>query len=202
MDASGKDSTIKRVFTGLNPQGCRVVSFKAPAGTEIDHDYLWRVHAEMPRRGEIGIFNRSHYEDVVTARILGVIDDDARDRRYRHVREFERLLSDEGTTLVKVFLHIGREEQRARLQRRLDDPEKRWKFRLDDLDTRARWDEYMASYDAAISETSTKRAPWYVVPADHKWISGLLVGELLLETLEQMDPRIPPAPDLDGVVVE
>ena len=203
MDASGKDGTIKRVFTGFNPQGCRVVSYKPPVGVELDHDYLWRVHANVPRRGEIGIFNRSHYEDVVTTRVLGIIDDDERDRRTHHVREFERLLHDEGTTVVKVFMHISKDEQRERLQKRLEDPEKRWKFNVDDLETRKRWDEYHERYDTAITETSTNWAPWYVVPADHKWISGLKVAELLLQALEHMDPKVPPPPDdLDGITID
>ena len=137
LDASGKDGTIKRVFTGVNPQGCRVHSFKAPAGSELDHDYLWRVHAVLPARGEIGIFNRSHYEDIVTCKVLGLIDEKERTRRVEHVKEFERMLDDEGTRVLKVFLHVGKDEQRKRLQARLDDPEKRWKFRAEDLDTRA-----------------------------------------------------------------
>lgn len=202
MDASGKDGTIKRVFTGLNPQGCRVVSYKAPAGTELEHDYLWRVHANMPRRGEIGIFNRSHYEDIVTTRVLGIIDDAERDRRYHHVREFERMLVDEGTSIIKVFLHLGKDEQRERLQKRLQQPEKRWKFNVEDLETRERWDEYQERYNDAITETSTKWAPWYVVPADHKWVSGLKVAELLAQTLAKLDPKPPPAPDLDGITIE
>ncbi len=203
LDASGKDGTIKRVFTGLNPQGCTVHSFKAPNEAERAHDYLWRVHAVVPPRGYIGIFNRSHYEDAVTTRVLGIIDDDERVRRHAHINDFERMLTDEGTTVVKVFLHLGRDEQRKRLQARVDDPEKRWKFRHDDLDTRRHWDDYQRLYDETITATSTKWAPWYVVPADHKWVSGLLVAGLLAETLEKLDPLVPePAEDLDGVVVE
>jgi PPK2 family polyphosphate:nucleotide phosphotransferase len=203
LDASGKDGTIRRVFTGVNPQGCRVESFKAPSAMELDHDYLWRIHNALPRRGDIGIFNRSHYEDVTTVQVLGIIGDRERKRRYQQINAFERTLHDEGTRIVKVFLHVGKDEQRERLQRRLDDPERRWKFRRDDLDTRAHWDQYMRLYDAAITATSTKWAPWYVVPADHKWASGLAVARFLLETLEEMDPQIPkPAEDLDGLVVE
>jgi PPK2 family polyphosphate:nucleotide phosphotransferase len=203
MDASGKDGTIKRVFTGLNPQGCRVVSFKAPAGDELEHDYLWRIHNALPIAGDIGIFNRSHYEDVVTTRVLGIIGDRERKRRTRHITEFERMLVDEGTTIVKVFLHLGKDEQRKRLQKRLADPLKRWKFRLDDLETRKRWDEYMALYDETITATSTEHAPWYVVPADHKWVSGLLVAELLADALDAMNPQIPPPhDDLDGVTID
>jgi len=202
MDASGKDSTIRRVFTGLNPQGCRVASFKAPSTLELAHDFLWRVHLALPRRGEIGIFNRSHYEDVVTARAIGVIDDATRERRYGHIRDFERMLSDEGTTLVKVFLHVGKEEQGERLAARIADPEKRWKFRAEDLETRRRWEEYVDLYERAITATSTEHAPWYVVPADRKWVSGVAVAHLLVRALEDLDPRFPaPDPALEGVEV-
>jgi PPK2 family polyphosphate:nucleotide phosphotransferase len=202
LDASGKDGTIRRVFTGLNPQGCRVESFKAPSDLELDHDYLWRIHYALPRRGHIGIFNRSHYEDVVTVQILGIIGEHEAKRRCAHINEFERMLNDEGTRIVKIFLHVGKDEQRERLQARVDDPEKRWKFRREDLDTRAKWEQYMRLYDTAISETSTEHASWFVVPADHKWVSGLAVARILLHELEQMDPQIPePAEDLDGIVV-
>lgn len=203
LDASGKDGTIRRVFTGVNPQGCRVASFKAPAPHELARDYLWRVHAAVPARGEIGIFNRSHYEDVIVAAVTGVVDDHGRERRYHHIREFERMLHDEGTRVVKIFLHIGRDEQRTRLQRRLDDPEKRWKFRADDLTTRRLWDRHIDLYDAAIEATSTDVAPWYVVPADRKWVRDVAVATLLVETLADMDPQLPPcAPDLDGLRVD
>ncbi|MGQ0824314.1 MAG: PPK2 family polyphosphate kinase [Actinomycetota bacterium] len=203
VDASGKDGTIRRVFTGLNPQGCRVVSFKAPNTAELDRDYLWRIHKVVPRRGEIGIFNRSQYEDVVTAAMRGVVDDAGVDRRYQHIREFERVLVDEGTACVKVFLHISKDEQRTRFEARLADPEKRWKFRRDDLDTRRRWDEYMTRYDAAISATSTEWAPWHVVPADHKGVTATAVAGLLVEALQRLDPHVPPAdPELDDIVVE
>lgn len=203
MDAGGKDGTIRKVLSGVNPQGCRVVSFKVPCDHELDHDYLWRVHAASPARGEIGIFNRSHYEDLVTTYVLGLVDGPTRERRYGHVREFERMLSDEGTTIVKVFLHISKGAQRERFRARLDDPEKRWKFRIDDLATRERWDDYQRAYEAAIDATSTEWAPWYVVPADHKWVRDVAVSSLLVSALRGMDPRIPqPAEDLDGVVVE
>jgi PPK2 family polyphosphate:nucleotide phosphotransferase len=203
LDASGKDGTIRRVFTGLNPQGCDVDSFKVPTPTEAAHDFLWRVHQALPARGDIGIFNRSHYEDVVAARVVGAIDDDQRKRRYEHINAFEKMLSDEGTAVVKVFLHVGKDEQKARLQARLDDPEKRWKFEPGDLVTRTRWDEYMRLYDAAITATSTRWSPWFVVPADHKWVSGVATASIMLRALEQLDPKIPPpAANLDGVVVE
>jgi PPK2 family polyphosphate:nucleotide phosphotransferase len=203
LDAAGKDGTIRRVFTGLNPQGCDVVSFKAPSPGELKHDYLWRIHTLMPERGDIRIFNRSHYEDVVAAEVIGVIDDKERTRRYEHINAFEKMLLDEGTSIVKIFLHVGRDEQRRRLQARLDDPEKRWKFDQADLDTRAHWDRYMTLYDAALTATSTKWAPWYVVPADHKWVSGVTAAAILLDTLEAMDPKIPPPKaDLGGITIK
>ena len=202
LDASGKDGTISHVFTGVNPQGCRVVSFKQPSPLELDHDYLWRIHAACPGRGELGIFNRSHYEDVVTVRVRSLAPKRVWRRRYRHIREFERLLVDEGTTVVKVFLHLSRDEQRKRLQERIDNPEKRWKFRLGDLDDRALWDAYVAAYEDAIFETSTRRAPWYVVPADHNWVRNLAVGEILLDVLERLDPKLPAAdPGIEGLRV-
>lgn len=203
MDAAGKDGTIRRVLSGVNPQGCRVSSFKVPCEHELDHDYLWRVHAACPGRGEIGIFNRSHYEDVVTTHVLGLIDAEARERRLRHVREFERMLCDEGTTVVKVFLHISKSEQRERLQARVDDPEKRWKFRLEDLATRERWHDYQVAYEEAIDATSTDWAPWYVVPSDHKWVRDVAVASLLASTLAGLDPQPPqPTENIDGVVVD
>jgi PPK2 family polyphosphate:nucleotide phosphotransferase len=197
LDASGKDGTIKHVLTGVNPQGCRVVSFKAPTAAELAHDYLWRVHAACPTRGEVGIFNRSHYEDVVAARVRKLVPDHVWHKRYRHIREFERLLTDEGTTLVKVFLHISRDEQRKRLQERLDDPEKAWKFQRSDLDDRALWTEYQEAYDDVLRETSTEWAPWHVVPADHKWVRNVAVAQLLIDALEALDPKLPdPDPGL------
>lgn len=203
MDAAGKDGTIRRVFTGLSPAGCHVAAFRAPTYIEADHDYLWRIHQHLPARGQIGIFNRSHYEDVVTARVLDIIDDATRARRHRQIREFERMLHEEGTTLLKVFLHVGKAEQRERLEARLADPEKRWKFSPDDLKSRAQWDDYQRLYDESIAETSTADASWYVVPADHKWVSGLAVATMLVEVLEEMDPRTPPPdPRLDGLHVE
>jgi PPK2 family polyphosphate:nucleotide phosphotransferase len=191
LDASGKDGTIKSVLTGINPQGCRIVSFKEPAGVELERDYLWRVHMMTPLRGEIGIFNRSQYEDVVTAHIHGLVPKRVWSRRPRHIREFERLLVDEGTTIVKVFLHVSKAEQGQRLRERLADPEKAWKFRASDLADRARWDEFMEAYEDVIGQTSTKWAPWYVVPADHNWVRNLFVARLLVETLRELGPRLP-----------
>jgi PPK2 family polyphosphate:nucleotide phosphotransferase len=202
MDTSGKDGAIRRVFTGLNPQGMRVASFKSPTPIELAHDFLWRIHSALPERGEIGIFNRSHYEDIVTVRVRGLAPRTVWSRRYRHVREFERLLADEGTSIVKVFLHISSEEQRDRLQARLDDPEKRWKFRLGDLDARKLWSTFDTAYEEALTKTSSAWAPWYVVPADRKWVRDVAVACLLVETLKRLDPHFPePKEDLSGVVV-
>jgi PPK2 family polyphosphate:nucleotide phosphotransferase len=202
LDASGKDGTIRHVFTGVNPQGCRVVSFRPPNEVEAAHDFLWRVHHVCPRDGEIGIFNRSHYEDVVTTHVLGLIDDDERDARFEMIRAFEHLLASQGTAVVKVFLHISKEEQRRRLQARIDDPEKRWKFDPSDLTTRARWDDYHRAYEQAIVATSTDEAPWYVVPGDHKWVRNYAVSTLMVEVLEEMKPQLPPdPPGVEGTVI-
>src|SRR4051794_22017501 len=203
MDASGKDGTIRRVLTGLNPQGCSVVNFKEPTTLDFAHDYLWRIHAHTPARGLLGVWNRSHYEDVVTARCIGAIGERQTRRRYRQIRGFERMLTEEGISVVKVFLHISKDEQRARLQARIDDPAKNWKLRRSDLETRARWDEYQTQYDAALSATSTSWAPWYVVPADHKWVRDVVVATLLIDALTALDPRIPEhEAGLEGLVVE
>ena len=193
MDASGKDGTIRTVLSGVNPQGCRVSSFKAPLGTEAAHDYLWRIHEVCPAHGEMTIFNRSHYEDVLAVRVRALAPESVWRRRFRHIRAFERMLVDEGTTVVKVFLHISPDEQRKRLQVRIDDPEKRWKFRKADLDDRALWDSYAEAYEEALTETSTDAAPWFVVPADRKWVRTVAVSSLLVDALKTMDPQLPPA---------
>ncbi len=203
LDAAGKDGVIRRVMTGLNPQGCRVASFRAPTATELAHDYLWRVHAQLPSRGEIGIFNRSHYEDVVAVRLHDLAPEDVWRRRPAHLNDFERMLTDEGTSIVKVFLNVSQDEQRLRLQERVDDPEKRWKFRRADLDVRARFDEYLAAYDDVIAETSTAWAPWHVVPADRNWVKAAAVAALLVAALERIDPRLPdPEPGNDGLRID
>jgi PPK2 family polyphosphate:nucleotide phosphotransferase len=202
MDAGGKDGTVKHVFTGANPQGVRVTSFKQPTPEELAHDFLWRIHAAVPPHGFIGIFNRSHYEDVLIARVHELVEESVWRGRYRHINHFESLLRDAGTRVVKLFLHISPDEQAERLRARLDDPEKRWKFQRGDLAERARWDEYMAAYEEAIAHTSTEHAPWYVIPADRKWFRNWAVSRIVIETLEDMDPRYPkPAEDLDGITV-
>jgi PPK2 family polyphosphate:nucleotide phosphotransferase len=203
MDASGKDGTIRRVLTGLNPQGCSVVNFKEPTTQDFAHDYLWRIHAHTPARGILGVWNRSHYEDVVTAFCIGAVDERQTRRRYRQIRAFERMLTEEGISVVKVFLHISKDEQRARLQARIDDPAKNWKFRHSDLEARAHWDQYQAQYEATITATSTSWAPWHVVPADHKWVRDVAVATLLVEELTALHPRIPePEAGFEGLVVE
>lgn len=191
MDAGGKDGTIRKVFTGVNPQGVRVASFKAPSIEDLDHDFLWRVHREVPARGEIGVFNRSHYEDVLIARVDELVPEPVWRARYGHIRHFEQNLADAGTTVVKVFLHISKEEQKERFQARLDDPTKRWKFSAADLAVRAKWDAYQEAFADALEETSTDQAPWYVVPADHKWYRDWAVLEILVSTLRDLDPQYP-----------
>jgi len=202
LDASGKDGIIRKVFEGVNPQGCRVVSFRAPTSTELAHDYLWRVHAVLPARGEIGIFNRSHYEDVVAVRMLELAPEQVWKRRPAHIVAWERMLVDEGTTIVKAFLNVSKDEQRKRLQERVDDPEKRWKFRKDDLKVRERFDDYVAAYEDVIEQTSSRHAPWHVVPADRNWVKATAVATLLVAALERIDPQLPAAEEgLDGLQI-
>lgn len=191
IDAAGKDGVIRTVMEGVNPQGCRVVSFKAPVGAELAHDYLWRIHAALPARGEIGIFDRSHYEDVVTVRMLELAPKEVWSKRPHHINELERMLADEGTTMVKVYLNVSRDEQAKRLRERIEDPEKRWKFRQADLDVHERYDEFVAAYEDVLAETSTEWAPWHVVPADRNWVKATAVATLLVDTLEKLDPQLP-----------
>ena len=193
LDASGKDGTIRHVFTGVNPQGCRVTSFKAPTPLELAHDFLWRIHAECPARGMIGIFNRSHYEDVVTVRVLGLAPQEVWRRRPKQIVEFERYLVEEGTTVLKCFLHVSAEEQRERFAERLSDPAKRWKFNPDDEETNRRYGEFTTAYEEAITATSTEWAPWHVIPADRNWVRNLAVATVLVEALRRLDPQFPAA---------
>jgi PPK2 family polyphosphate:nucleotide phosphotransferase len=202
LDASGKDGVIRAVSAGISPQGCRVVSFRAPTATDLAHDYLWRVHAELPARGEIAIFNRSHYEDVITARMRQLAPEEVWRRRSGHIREWERMLTDEGTTIVKAYLHVSKDEQRKRLQERIDNPEKRWKFRTEDLEAHRRYEDYVAAYEETLTETSTAWAPWHVVPADRNWVKAAAVAQLLVDELERMDPQLPPAePGSEDLVI-
>ncbi|MCI4363184.1 MAG: polyphosphate kinase 2 family protein [Thermoplasmata archaeon] len=195
IDTSGKDGTIRAVFEGVNPQGVRVASFKQPSALEVEHDFLWRVHAETPERGEMVIFNRSHYEDVLVTRVHGLLPRATWERRYDEINAFERELTEEGTTILKFFLHISREEQARRLNARLEDPTKHWKFRESDLLERKRWRSYVAAYQEAITRTSTRWAPWCVVPANRKWFRDLVVCRRIVATLESLGLRYPPLPD-------
>ncbi len=203
MDAGGKDGTIRHVFRGVNPQGVRVAGFKAPTAEELAHDFLWRIHRKTPGTGEIAIFNRSHYEDVLIVRVKSLVPEEVWRPRYEHIRHFEKLLADEGTTILKFYLHISQDEQKERFQARLDRPDKRWKFNTGDLKERARWDDYMAAYEEALTRTSTDWAPWYVIPANRKWYRNLLISSIIVHTLQDLDMSYPePEEDLDGIVVE
>ena len=194
MDSAGKDGTIRRVFSGVNPEGVRVASFKLPSTLESEHDFLWRVHQQVPARGEIVLFNRSHYEDVLITRVHGLISKSTWERRYREINEFERTLTEEGTTFLKFFLHISRGEQKRRLKERLDDPTKHWKFRESDIQERRLWPAYMEAYEEALTKTSTTWAPWYIIPSDRKWLRDLLVSEEIVRTLEGFRMHYPPLP--------
>jgi PPK2 family polyphosphate:nucleotide phosphotransferase len=191
MDTAGKDGTTRAVFDGVNPQGVRVAGFKAPTLPELDHDYLWRIHAETPAKGEIVLFNRSHYEDVLVVRVHNLVPEEKWRKRYRHINEFERLLSDEGTTILKFFLHIDQETQKERLLDRINVPEKNWKFNPGDIEERKLWPDYMKAYEDALSETSTDWASWYIVPGDHNWVRDMVVAGIIAETLKKMNPQYP-----------
>ena len=193
MDTSGKDGTIRHVFQGVNPQGVRVVRFQQPTRVELDHDYLWRVHMQAPGNGEIVIFNRSHYEDVLVVRVHDLVPREVWKRRYQQICDFERMLAEEGTTILKFFLHISREEQKKRLLARLKDPDKRWKFDLTDIKERELWPSYAKAYEAALERTSSEWAPWFVVPANHKWYRNLVVSTAIVEALEALKMKYPKA---------
>jgi PPK2 family polyphosphate:nucleotide phosphotransferase len=192
-DASGKDGTIRKVFTAVNPQGCTVATFKAPTELEQRHDFLWRIHQQVPARGMIGIFNRSHYEDILVPRVHRLVPKKVWSARYEQVNEFERMLSANGVVLLKFMLHISRDEQKRRLEARLEDETKNWKFRVEDLEDRARWDEFTRAYRGVLSHTSTRWAPWYVVPADDKPVRDWLVARTIADTLDRLKLRYPPA---------
>lgn len=203
IDAGGKDGTIRHVMSGLNPQGVVVTPFKVPEGAEKRHDYLWRVHNAVPEQGSIGIFNRSHYEDVLVVRVHNLVPKQEWEGRYERINQFEKLLNDGGTTIVKVFWHVSKEEQRKRLQSRSDDPQKRWKFSRADIQERGYWDAYQQAYEAAMTRCNSRSAPWYIVPANHRWYRNLVVSRILRKTLERMAPQYPPAEEgLEGLVVE
>jgi len=203
IDTAGKGGTVEHVFGAVNPAGLLVTSFKAPTEPELARDYLWRVHAHVPADGEIAVWDRSHYEDVLAVRVLGLVPEERWRRRYDHINDFERMLVDEGTTVVKLLLHVSKDEQRERLQARLDEPDKRWKLRLGDLDTRRQWDDYQAAFDDMLERTSTDHASWHVIPADKKWYRNWAVATIMTETMEGLHLAWPePEDDLSGVVVE
>lgn len=203
IDAGGKGGTIRSVMNRLNPAGVSVHGFGVPSEEERAHDFLWRIHDHTPERGKIAVFDRSHYEDVLVVRVKELAPEPVWRKRYVHIRNFEELLDDEGTTVVKFFLDVSRDEQRERLQDRIDDPDERWKFRKGDLDDRALWDDYQAAFQEALRETSTDAAPWYVVPGDRKWVRNLVVALALRHHLDQIGPEYPPAEeDIEGLVVE
>jgi PPK2 family polyphosphate:nucleotide phosphotransferase len=202
MDTSGKDGTVRKVLRETSPQGVRVVPFQKPTEVELAHDYLWRVHAQVPRRGELVVFNRSHYEDVLVVRVHSLVPKSVWKKRYEHINDFERMLTDEGTTILKFFLHISRDEQRERLQARLDDPTKRWKFEHGDLEERKFWDDYMRAYEDVLEKTSTSYAPWTIVPADRKFMRDFIVAGTVVKALEKLKMKYPDPPDVEGVRVE
>jgi PPK2 family polyphosphate:nucleotide phosphotransferase len=200
MDTAGKDATIRSVFQVVDPLGVRAVSFREPTAPELAHDFLWRHHHEVPALGEIVIFNRSHYEAVLTEFVNGMIDDAERQRRFDHIKCFEHMLVDTGTTIVKCFLHISKDEQQRRLQQRIDDPDKRWKFQESDVKARAQWKQYQSAYETALGSTATPHAPWFIVPSDSRSHRNLMVMEILLGALESLNPRYPPgSPSLAGI---
>lgn len=201
-DTGGKDGTIRHVFEGVNPQGVIVTSFKQPTPEELDHDYLWRIHKHTPARGEIAIFNRSQYEDVLVVRVHDLVPKAVWKKRYAQINDFEQRLSETGTTVVKLFLHISKKEQKERLQARLDDPDKRWKFNPGDLADREHWDAFQTAYQDMLERCSTDFAPWYVIPADRKWYRNVVVAAIIADALEQMDPQFPTeAEGLDEIVI-
>jgi PPK2 family polyphosphate:nucleotide phosphotransferase len=190
-DGAGKDSTIKNVMTAFNPQGCTVTSFKSPTTEELRHDYLWRVHKNVPARGEIGVFNRSHYEDVLIVRVDNLVPKEVWKQRYDQINDFERMLTQNHVSIVKFFLQISKDEQKKRLEDRLDDPTKQWKFNIDDVDKRKKWDDYQRAYEEALTRCSTKDAPWYIIPANHKWFRNLAISQILAAELGRLPLRYP-----------
>ncbi len=203
LDAGGKDGTIRKVTQGINPQGVRINGFKAPTKHELAHDYLWRIHKVVPAAGMWGIFNRSHYEDVLIARVQNLVPEATWQARFEQINQFEKLLSDTGTTILKFYLHISKDEQRERLQARIDDPNKRWKFDSGDLKQREKWDDYQAAFEDVFLKTSTDYAPWYVIPADQKWYRNYAITNILLEKMRQLNPQFPsPEEKIQGLVID
>jgi PPK2 family polyphosphate:nucleotide phosphotransferase len=201
-DAGGKDGTVKKVFQGTNLTGVRAYGFKVPTETELEHDFLWRYHLQTPQEGMIHIFNRSHYEDVLAVRVKELEPEEVWQHRYDSINDFERMLVREGTTVLKFFLHISKDEQKRRLERRLEKPDKRWKFNLSDIEDRERWDDFQLAYEDALNRTSTEWAPWFVIPADQKWYRNYVIATIIADRLEELNPQYPEARDLEGVVIE
>jgi len=202
LDAGGKDGTIRHVMSGVNPQGCEVISFKAPTSSERAHDYLWRVHSAMPERGNIGILNRSHYEDVLVVRVHKLVPQDVWTKRYRQINDFEQMLSENGFTILKFFLHISKDEQKKRFEQRMTDPARNWKLSLPDFEERQHWDDYTEAYEDALRKCSTPWAPWFIIPANRKWFRNYLVAELVVNALDRMKLKYPaPSVDLTKVVL-
>jgi PPK2 family polyphosphate:nucleotide phosphotransferase len=201
IDASGKDGTIKHVMAAFHPLGTRVVGFGVPSEVELAHDYLWRVHQAVPGNGEIAVFNRSHYEDVLVVRVHSLVDEAVWSKRYDQINAFEQLLAASGTTIIKFFLHISPDEQLERFRDRYDDPTKRWKFKMGDLAEREHWDEYMTAYEDALARCSTEVAPWYLVPANRKWFRNLAIGSIVADVLDDLDPQFPKRLDLPSDLV-
>lgn len=203
MDTGGKDGTVRQVFSGIDPHGLRVVSFKAPTNVELEHDFLWRIHAQAPAQGEVVVFNRSHYEDIVAVKVKNLMPKTVWEKRYEHVINFEQMLVDEGTTILKLFLHISYDEQRRRLQERLENPRKHWKFDPEDVRDRERWPKFISAYEEVIGRTSTESAPWCIVPANKKWYRNIVVAETVKEALVRMEPNWPANKhDLSSVVLK
>lgn len=202
MDAGGKDGTIRHIFKGVNPQGVQVASFKGPSSEELSHDYLWRIHQETPARGMIRVFNRSHYEDVLIVRVDNLVPEEVWQKRYEQINHFEKMLVENRTTILKFYLHISKEEQKGRFQDRLDDPEKHWKFSLQDVEKRKQWNDYMDAYQDVLSRCSTPWAPWHIIPANQKWYRNLAIMKSIIATLRDLNPQYPPAePGLTDVVI-
>jgi PPK2 family polyphosphate:nucleotide phosphotransferase len=202
MDAGGKDGTIRHTFKGVNPQGVRVTSFKKPSSEALAHDFLWRIHRAVPGRGTIGVFNRSHYEDVLVVRVSNIVPENVWRARYETINNFEKHLVDTGTTVLKFFLHISKGEQKERFQDRLDEPDKHWKFDQDDLAKREQWDEYQTAFQDMLNNCTTNHAPWYLIPGDQKWYRNLAIMRVMVDTLRKMDPQYPEADDLSGVKID
>jgi len=202
LDAGGKDSTIRKVFLGVNPQGVRVTSFKGPTEEELAHDFLWRIHDHVPAKGMMAVFNRSHYEDVLIVRVDNIVPESVWRPRYDRINEFEQLLVESGSTILKFYLHISKKEQKERFEERLADPTRHWKFDVGDLRKRQQWDDYIDAFEETLTRCTTKHAPWYVIPADQKWYRNLAITRVIVDTLKQMDPQFPAAADLSGITID